>query len=220
MMFSNNRLINMKPLPLENATSTRDRILDAAEELFVEMGYAATSLRAIAQLADVNLAATNYHFGSKEGLLAAIVHRHIHPVNTERLSQLKALEDSGRLLTLREILNAFFYPLADTLPNSQLPAVMGRILSEPESLTRPIMTEQFAEVVERFQAAAATVLPGLTEDELSWRFHLLIGSMIHLLKFPAPIGSNEQEMPFRHSIEHLITFVMAGLSHGQGAQDG
>ena len=63
----------MKPLPLENATSTRDRILDAAEELFVEMGYAATSLRAIAQLADVNLAATNYHFGSKEGLLAAIV---------------------------------------------------------------------------------------------------------------------------------------------------
>ena len=47
------------------AADTRERILDAAESLFIEHGFAATSLRAIATLAQVNLAATNYHFGSK-----------------------------------------------------------------------------------------------------------------------------------------------------------
>ena len=195
--------------------STQDRILDAAEELFVEMGYAATSLRAIAQLADVNIAATNYHFGSKEGLLAAVINRHVEPVNSERLIRLSRLEDSKCSLTLRSLLEAFFYPLADTLPNSKLPAVMGRMLSEPESLTRPIMAEQFGEVSKRFQTALERVVPGLAKDELNWRFHLMIGSMIHLLKFPNPVMNEQPPVAFKDAIEHLITFATAGLGQEQ-----
>ena len=66
----------------ENASQdTRERILDAAEALIIERGFAATSLRAIADRARVNLAATNYHFGSKMGLLAAVFHRIVEPIN-------------------------------------------------------------------------------------------------------------------------------------------
>ena len=73
------------------AGDTREKILDAAEALFVERGYAATSLRAIATAAGVNLAATNYHFGSKMGLFAAVFHRRIEPINQQRLVLLNEL---------------------------------------------------------------------------------------------------------------------------------
>ena len=202
----------MRPATDTRGINTQDKILDAAEDLFVEHGFAATSLRAIATRAAVNLAATNYHFGSKEGLLAAVIHRHIRPVNEERIRRLNALEDSERSLTPRLILEALFFPLVETLPHERLPAIMGRMFSEPESLTRTIMAEEFAEVSIRFQSALAGVLPDLTQNELDWRFHLMIGSMIHLLKFPTPIVSAGNHVPFRQAIDHLITYSIAGFS--------
>ncbi|MBT5685956.1 MAG: TetR/AcrR family transcriptional regulator, partial [Gammaproteobacteria bacterium] len=57
--------------PNAEPTNTQTKILDAAEYLFVEQGYAATSLRAIASAAGVNLAATHYYFGSKKGLFGS-----------------------------------------------------------------------------------------------------------------------------------------------------
>ncbi|MBT4160619.1 MAG: TetR/AcrR family transcriptional regulator [Gammaproteobacteria bacterium] len=197
---------------------TRDRILDAAEELFVEHGFAATSLRAIATRADVNLAATNYHFGSKMGLLGSVFHRHIFPVNEERLKRLKALERSERSLTLNEILEALFLPLIEGLPHERLPALMGRIFSEPESITKPIIEKEFAEVAARFQAAIVKVLPDLPIEILRWRFHLMIGSMIHMLKFQSPIGSEYSRDMFTKGIEELINYSVAGLSRGQNLQ--
>ena len=201
-----------------DSSATPARILDAAEQLFIELGYAATSLRAIANQAGVNLAATNYHFGSKEGLLAAVVHRHIHPVNEERLLRLNRLLVSQRPLTLREILEAFFYPLAETLPNEHLPAVMGRVLSEPESLTRPIIAEEFTEVLTHFQRAIAEVMPEIDEETISWRFHLVVGSMVHLLKFPNPINRLGSDKDFPQAIEHLIDFSIAALRHRREPQ--
>src|SRR5207342_676033 len=71
---------------------TKDRILDAAESLFMEHGYEATSLRAITSGAGVNLASVNYHFGSKEELFQAVLTRRLDPMNQERLDLLSALE--------------------------------------------------------------------------------------------------------------------------------
>jgi hypothetical protein len=51
---------------------TKEKILDVANELFAEKGFAATSIREIAKLADVNLSAVNYHFTNKETLYAQV----------------------------------------------------------------------------------------------------------------------------------------------------
>ena len=80
--------------------ATKDRILDAAEALFMEHGYEATSLRAITSAADANLAAVNYHFGSKEELFQAILTRRLDPMNQERVALLDTLEQAtGVFLT-------------------------------------------------------------------------------------------------------------------------
>ncbi len=95
----------------QSSISTREKILDAAENLFIEKGFAATSLRAIASLAEVNLAATHYHFGSKEALFEATIHRRVSPINETRLEALDQLERSSSMLTVEPILAAFFKPL-------------------------------------------------------------------------------------------------------------
>ena len=190
---------------------TRDKILDAAESLFVERGFSATSLRAIANRAGVNLAATNYHFGSKKGLLGEVVHRHIGPLNEQRMANLDQLEKSGGTLTARVILEAFFRPFVQRGLYATAPEVIGWLFSEPQSVTRPIFEQEFIAVSARFQHALAAVLPQIAPAELQWRFHFMIGSMIHLLRLHAPLGSDPAQSTFDVGLEQLINYSIAGL---------
>src|SRR5882762_4243581 len=92
-------------------TDTRSRILDVAEELFGEQGLDRVSIRDITRMAKVNLAAINYHFGSKEDLIAAVFERRVVPVNEARLAALDAVQGSGRRKpNLEYILEAFIRP--------------------------------------------------------------------------------------------------------------
>jgi len=69
--------------------STKDRILGAAEELFAQYGFAGTSLRQVTSRADVNIAAVNYHFGSKENLVNEVFRRRMDVMTGHRLQQLE-----------------------------------------------------------------------------------------------------------------------------------
>src|SRR5271166_6534149 len=86
---------------------TKTRILDAAEKLFGEKGFDATSLRDITTEADVNLAAVNYHFQSKESLIEAVILRGAGPVNDRRLAMLEA---TGPKASVEQIVEAFVGP--------------------------------------------------------------------------------------------------------------
>ncbi|MEK9821563.1 MAG: TetR/AcrR family transcriptional regulator [Gammaproteobacteria bacterium] len=196
---------------------TRERILDAAEALIIERGFAATSLRAIADRAKVNLAATNYHFGSKTGLLAAVFHRIVEPINAERLRRISTLERSVRSLTINEILAALCMPLVEASGNNNLLQVMGRIYSEPESVTKPIIESEFTETANRFIAALARELPDVELETLRWRFHFMIGSVIHLMRVQAPIGQQPSAERLQQGVQQLIEYSAAGLT-AQGDQ--
>ena len=79
---------------------TRERILAAAEEAFVAHGFAGTSLRTITSSAGVNLAAVNYHFGSKEALIQEVFARHLGPLNQARIAHLDRLEAEAKGMAL------------------------------------------------------------------------------------------------------------------------
>ena len=200
-------------------SETRTRILDAAECLFVEHGYAATSLRAIASAAGVNLAATHYHFGSKQGLFASVFHRCVQPINKARLLLLRDLKESERPLTTRSVLESFFAPLVEGAYKShQVPAFIGRIYAEPESFTKPILEQEFGEVAALYQSTLAEVSPDVSTEELSWRWHFMIGSMIHLLQFNAPLGTESSYSTFISGIDRMIDYAEAGLTQPNARQ--
>src|SRR5271157_4799471 len=92
---------------------TKEKILDAAERLFADHGFASTSLRQITAEAGVNLAAVNYHFHSKEALLSAVLERKVRPVNVRRIELLdQALRETGQSRpSLKKVIRAFIQPV-------------------------------------------------------------------------------------------------------------
>ena len=93
-----------------NETDTSSRILDAAEALFMAHGLEATTLRQITTVAKVNLAAVNYHFGSKDALIEAVFRRRLNHLNDECLQMLDHLEAAaaGEPVRPSQIVDAFF----------------------------------------------------------------------------------------------------------------
>ena len=194
------------------SAATQERILDAAEELFIELGFAATSLRAIASRAGVNLAAAHYHFGSKEGLFGATVHRRIADANELRLRGLDELEARSTPPSVEEIVTIFFGPLRDEKLRAKVPRLIARIYGEPESISKPLLEQEFGPLSHRFVAALARALPGVDLDEVGWRFHFMIGSMIQLLNFDRPPTMPPDARTGQDGISELIKFAVAGLS--------
>jgi len=189
---------------------TKEKILETAERLIAEQGYAATSLRQIIATAKVNLAAIHYHFGSKEDLLDQVVHRKVEGVNRERITRLEQLEtdSGGRPLPVDAILEAFFLPTADVAAaHPQFVRVMGRIHSE--GLLPAIVQKHFHPTAKRFLASLRRALPGLPEAEFLWRVHFMVGAMAHTMCgtpiFPGP------EEDFHSRMRRLVTFLSAGF---------
>ena len=73
--------------------NTKDRILGAAEELFAQHGFSGTSLRQVTSRADVNIAAGNYHFGSKENLVNEVFRRRMDEMSERRITQLRRAQE-------------------------------------------------------------------------------------------------------------------------------
>src|SRR6266852_5982045 len=138
---------------VEIKPDTKQRILDSAERLFAEYGFAGVSLRAIIADAKVNLAAIHYHYRSKEALFDAVILRRLEPVNRERLELLDAYEQP----TLEQILEAFLAPAirlgADPNGGRTFVRLIGRLFGEEMSVFSHVIKQHFGVVLERFTRA-------------------------------------------------------------------
>ena len=174
-------------IPSRLAGDTKARILDAAEDLFIECGYEAMSLRHITSRAEVNLAAVNYHFGSKEALIHAMLSRRLDKLNEERLKLLDRFDTLlGSHLTCEHVLGAMFIP---ALRLSREPRtggraflrLLGRAYTDPSSFIREFLSRHYVSVSERFFDAFQRALPHLPREELGWRLHFAIGALSGVL---------------------------------------
>jgi len=166
---------------MEPGPDTKDKLLDAAEKLFVQQGIGATSLRNITTEAGANLASIHYHFGSKDALIAELFKRRIGPINKERLKKLEALGDEKESISLEKLVEAFVAPALHSQELSgekgkNFVRLMGHIFSESEK-TQNLVLGQFSEVAQRFLDAFGSMLPDLPRQELSWRFEFSLGAM-------------------------------------------
>jgi AcrR family transcriptional regulator len=167
---------------------TRERILDVAERLFMAYGYEGTSMRTITGAAEVNLAAVNYHFGSKEALLREVFRRRLTWLNGERLRALDALEEQadGAPLKPSQVLEAFFGTLLrmgadESLGGMTFLRLLGRTLTEPAEFIRTFFAGEYAEVIERYKLALFRALPDVPKAEIVWRLHFMLGAMSYAI---------------------------------------
>lgn len=203
---------------LNNSGSTKERILGAAESLFAQRGFDGASLRQLTSAAGVNLAAVNYHFGSKEKLVEQIFRRRLDALNDSRLKALSLVE-GGQATTLEDVLSAFIRPALDLSHDesgSLFMRVLARAFAEHDDTLRQFLSENYGHVMRQFTAEFARLLPQLTKQELYWRIDLVSGALTHAMSGFGMIQRKSGVSEIEHreeTAQHLIRFAVAGLSH-------
>lgn len=203
---------------------TRTLILDTAEAMFVERGYSAVTMRALTAAAGVNLAAVNYHFGSKDALLLEVFRRGSLAINRERarlLGRAEARAAPGPA-PVRDILLALFGPPvratfsghpASSGSTIYMQFVARAVLDGPAEMRALI--ERDVRHLERFVAALARALPELPRAELLWRFHFAMGalhSIYHdLRRLDALAGGGLDLADPEATVARLVDFAAKGL---------
>ena len=162
---------------------TRDRILDAAEELFAQRGYEGVSVRQIMSQAGADVSLAYYHFKSKRDLFDQVMLRRVETLNDLRLAALEAVErrHPDDAPTVEEIIAAFTHPLLDLLANEHEEwkyyfQLIAQINASPE-WGGELMTRYFDPLVKRFIEALRTALPDCSEEDLFWSYHFLSGAL-------------------------------------------
>jgi len=194
------------PAAVRATLSTPERILLAAEQLFSERGVDGVSLREITSTSGVNSAAAHYHFGSKLAVLEQLFELRAKPIAQQRMALLSALRTNrqGRP-ALEDVLRAFLQPALQALSTPE-----GN-----EEVRRHVLDKTFNESSRLTLEALRKALPQLPADELNWRFHFLLGSMVYTMALPGRIESlTDEKLDTRNwqvALDQLVAYAAAGF---------
>jgi AcrR family transcriptional regulator len=201
---------------------TRTRILDAAEELFMQHGFEGASMRLLTARAAVNLAAVNYHFGSKHALIEAVFRRRLDPMNAARVAALDKLETEGRAAEPELIIRAFvgesLRMIEDTKGGGRnFIRLLGRTYTEPAKPIRALIGQLYAPVMARFKTALERALPNMPREEVVWRMHFMFGTLSYTLAATDAVqliaGFKPEDRHDARLLEDRLTaFLLAGLA--------
>ncbi|MBP2296177.1 TetR/AcrR family transcriptional regulator [Azospirillum rugosum] len=166
----------------EGTSHVRDAILDAAEVEFAALGYAGTSLRNVAERANVTQALINYYFGSKNGLFEEVFLRRGRQIADDRLQRLDALRRSGKPLSVPDIVHAFLRPalsMRETDGGRTFMRLHARLHTEPPEISYKLRNQAYDESTRAYADALREALPHLSERDVYWRITLMIGAYLY-----------------------------------------
>jgi len=221
-----------EPVGDGGSSDTRERLLDAAEDLFVRKGYAGTSVRDIVAAAGCNLAAVNYHFGGKHKLYEEVLRRRLGVMREQRLaavaSAARAAGGGGDLeATLRAYAETFLAPLQED-PEGQHPLrLMLREIVDP-LLPQDFFRRELILPVNRALAAAVTrTAPELSEREARLCVQSFVGQLLHAMharRFAfTDLEDSGDALSIVEIADHIVRFTVAGvarLRHEPGPRPG
>ncbi len=202
------------------AKGVRDRLLDAAEELFSEHGFEGTSVRELAGAAGCNIASVNYYFGGKEKLYEEVWRRHLVSLRDSRVASVdQVMAESGGTPSLEELLrafaNAFIGPLVDHRAGRRLIRLMARELIDPHLPSDVFGQEVIKPTLTVMQKALKEVCPELDESKVPLVVFSLVGQLIHTIRIKPILRWTDDEVlaPFDPAklIDHIVAFSAAGI---------
>ncbi len=209
------------------AKGVRDRLLEAAEQLFAERGFDGTSIRDLAAAAGCNIASVNYYFGGKEKLYVEIWRRHLHLLRDARISSIdKVLSESAGEPCLEDLLrsfaHAFIGPLVDESGGPRLIKLMAREMINPHLHVSMFGDDVIKPTLSAMQQALAKVCPELPASKVPLVVFSLVGQLIHTIRFKTMLSSmDDQGLPeFEPAkvIDHIVAFSAAGIRAYAGGE--
>ncbi|MGX5174465.1 TetR/AcrR family transcriptional regulator [Aliikangiella sp. IMCC44653] len=208
---------------MSKLAQTKNKILDAAELLFAEHGFAETSLRVITTRAEVNLASVNYHFGSKKSLIEAVFDRFMESFTNDLMTEMVALEKHQKGFNVEQVLNTLVKPLIaidELRPNgsSVFMKLLGRAYAETQGHIRRFAMQRYSHVLARFTRLLHKASPEISPADMFWRLHFMLGAFIFTLAGHEALqdiarSDFEQDIDVEQIIEKLIPFLSAGFTN-------
>ncbi|WP_257263971.1 TetR/AcrR family transcriptional regulator [Endozoicomonas sp. ONNA2] len=202
-------------------SATVDRILDAAEKLFAEHGFAETSLRSITSEAGVNLAAVNYHFGSKKSLIQAVFSRFLDPFVSNLSEALVRYQDNNDAIDLEEILHLLVDQVMAVKPRSPedlsvCMRMIGLAYTQGQGHLKKYLRDVYGEVFQACLELLIKACPDLPVNDLFWRVYFILGSAVFTLSgADALMAIAESDYGVRSELEDImrkmVPFMAAGL---------
>ncbi|MEW6996350.1 TetR/AcrR family transcriptional regulator [Colwelliaceae bacterium BS250] len=200
---------------------TKTKILNAAELLFADKGFTGTSLREITSIAEVNLAAVNYHFGSKKELIKALMKRYLDELSPSLVASLEAVIKEPKQPTLEEVFTLFVEPLLSLNKlrengTSNFLQLLGHSYTDSQGFLRWYITSNYPGIISNFTAAVQKAYPELSSEEIFWRLHFTMGTAVFTMSSTEAlidIASNDfnLQLSVADVIKRIIPYVAAGV---------
>jgi AcrR family transcriptional regulator len=209
----------------------RAHLVEVAGRLFAERGLDAVSVRDITGAARLNVGAVNYYFGSKESLVIEIFETLLTPLQRQRLARLDEIEaEAGDgPLDMETVLRAFIEPTVRlSIGQRGLVKYLPRLMFQAYSVSRPFLNDRLSEQSDydarRFIAAFARAGLGVSSEEMTLRYFLLIGGILQMTQsFARMRRLSNGELDLTDSdyiVEKLTAFYLKAMLAPEPAQTG
>ena len=197
-------------------TDRRQAILLAAERLFAERGYAAVSIRQIADAAGVPPALVDYHFGQKHELFIAIFH-HWRDTIEQRLQRLREARAEADGDALRRVVEAFVMPVLALRCSAEgefYAQLVARELVYRTPQAERVLAELFDPLAHAFIDALHAIAPQAGRAHAAWAYQFALGALLHHISDHRverlSRGANRAADPAAAAL--LVDFIRAGIA--------
>lgn len=201
--------------------STRERILEAAEVVFLEKGYAAASVRDITQRAQVNVAAVNYHFGTKEDLVLALIRSYTDEINLKRIEELSQLDAEGPIKErIHRVVKVLIAPVLNMICSKGhgkggILLLYGRILAEGNEMRERIDADAFGDFFRAICDSVSRIFEVSDPQKVHMIAHLMMSSvggvMLHAPRVSAFSPPEYMIQDSSKITEYLERYICGGI---------
>ena len=203
-------------------SATKRKIIEAAEVEFAKQGYAGASIRSITKTAGVNLAAVNYHFGSKEDLFKHMARYRFEPINELRFRLLDDLEvkHAPEAPPAENVIEIIIRPLvtnfmAKGASGGSFMRAMGKALSEERPFMQKLQRDLLKDIVARVASLLHRTANEASQEQISYCMHFIscsiVGAMIQHSRLETLFGEGIDAQDAEKLSNRLTQFVSGGV---------
>lgn len=211
-----------KDISCDSTDDLRQKILDAAGELFSQKGFRGTSIREITERANCNIASVNYYFHGKENLYIEIFRHHMNTIRNQRIDAIQnLLSEKGNTTTLEELIDrfstAFLEPFLKKGSGQRLMELMMRERYDPHLPPHMFVEEIIQPVKTIMKDALLQVCSKLNKTEAELCIHSIVGQLVHIIQAQELFkGMDKTTVPvldLPKAVEHVVKFSVGGIGH-------